>query len=438
MKKWNKYLLIILVAISFSVRLSAQKNSEKLKQKQRELEQKIENTKNLIGNIKNHERLTIAELAIINQQITYREELLQNISTQIRYLNRQIDETQSVIKAMEEDLKRVKQQYSKMIFYAYKNRNTSHNLMFVFASDDLNQAYQRAKYLRQFGDYRKRQMDMITQTQQALAQKMTLLEEKKKEKENLANIQKQEKENYNRDKEKQQIALNELQKEEKKLITLLKQQEETKKQIAQQIKKAIEEEIKEQQRKERERLEKQRQAANKNSTQSGTKTTTNNTVRNNPTGTGFTETPETQLESAKFENNKGRLPWPVEKGEITIGFGRQPHPTLPGIFTNNNGIDISSTKAAKVRAVFEGTVTSVFVIPGAGKAVMVSHGAYRTVYANLSTVNVNKGQTVKTKQEIGSLLTTEDNTISELHFEIWKITEDDFVKQDPAAWLFRN
>jgi septal ring factor EnvC (AmiA/AmiB activator) len=432
MKKWNKIIWLILAVLAFYNKLSAQKNSEKLKQKQQELEQKIENTKSLIGNIKNHERLTIAELAIINQQIAYREELLQNISSQIRYLNKQIEETKSVIKAMEEDLKRVKEQYAKMVFYAYKNRNTYHNLMFVFASENFNQGYQRAKYLRQFGDYRKRQMDIITQTQNALQQKISLLDEKVKEKENLADIQKKEKENFNKDKEKQHIALNELKKEETKLKKILQEQEETKKRIAQQIKKAIEEEIREQQRKEKERMEKEKLAANK-------KNIADNPVnnKNNKTNTGFTETPEAQLESAKFENNKGKLPWPVEKGEITIGFGKQPHPTLPGIFTNNNGVDISSTKAAKVRAVFEGTVTSIFVIPGAGKAVMISHGSYRTVYANLGNVIVQKGQNIKTKQEIGTLLSTEDNNISELHFEIWKITEEDFVKQDPAAWLYR-
>jgi len=149
-------------------------------------------------------------------------------------------------------------------------------------------------------------------------------------------------------------------------------------------------------------------------------------------------TPDVEPESVEFEKNRGRLPWPVEKGEITSSFGKNPHPTLPGIFTNNNGIDIGTSKGAPVRCVFNGKVSSVFVIPNAGKCVVISHGAYRTVYANLAEVNVTKGQEIKTKQQIGSLRPDEaNNSLSQAHFEIWKITENDMEKQNPALWLFR-
>jgi murein DD-endopeptidase MepM/ murein hydrolase activator NlpD len=148
-------------------------------------------------------------------------------------------------------------------------------------------------------------------------------------------------------------------------------------------------------------------------------------------------TPEIEPESAEFEKNRGSLPWPVEKGEITNYFGRNPHPTLAGVFTNNNGIDIGTAKGANVRSVFNGKVTSVFVIPNAGKCVIVSHGAYRTVYANLAEVTVSKGQEVKTKQTLGKLLPNENGGLSEAHFEIWKVTSTDMEKQNPTLWLFR-
>ena len=150
----------------------------------------------------------------------------------------------------------------------------------------------------------------------------------------------------------------------------------------------------------------------------------------------FTLTPEARELSADFEKNKGKLPWPVERGVITSGFGKQPHPVLPGIIIENNGIDITTEKGASVRALFRGEVSSVIVIPGAGKAVVVSHGAYRTVYSNLREASVAKGDKVETKQPIGTVM-TEDNS-STAHIELWKITSDGVIKVDPAVWLFRN
>lgn len=420
-KKWISRLLICLVFTGLSFQSGAQKSSEKLKQKQRDIEKKIENTKELIGETKNRQRLSIAELAIINQQISYREELIQNISSQVRKLNQQIDENKSVIDAMNKDLVNLKEQYKKMVFYAYKHRNNYHKLMFIFAARDINQAYVRIKYIQQFGDYRKKQVEMIKNTQADLEVKANELEETKLEKQGLAKNQEDEKKNFEEDKGKQQIALTELQKEEKKLRDELKQQEEKKKQLAQQIKKAIEEEIKEQARLEAEKAK-----------SSGKKPKTDKP----DTKTGFVLGHEGKIESEKFENNKGGLPWPVEKGEITKGYGKVPHASLAGVWEDNPGIDIGTAKGAKVRTVFDGTVSSIFVIEGAGKVVMVSHGAYRTVYANLSDVSVKKGQKVTTKQTLGTLLPSE-GSVSEAHFEIWKITEENILKQDPTSWLYK-
>jgi septal ring factor EnvC (AmiA/AmiB activator) len=149
----------------------------------------------------------------------------------------------------------------------------------------------------------------------------------------------------------------------------------------------------------------------------------------------LTLTPEAKELNADFEKNKGKLPWPVEKGVITSRFGPQAHPVLPGIKIDNNGIDITTEKGAAVRSIFRGDVSSVIVIPGAGKAVILSHGAYRTVYSNLREVSVAKGQKVDTKQTVGTVLT--DDTGSIAHIEVWKITADGLVKVDPGPWLLR-
>jgi murein hydrolase activator len=442
--RWIKTLLFIILLIPATV--VAQKQSEKLEKQKRELEEKIRNTKDLISGVKNTTRITIAELVIINQQITYREELIQNISSQVRRLNQQIEDNRSIIESLSEDLVRLKAQYSKMIFYAYKHRNTYHKLLFVFAARDFNTAFLRVKYLKQFGDSRKRQVELINGTQIELERRNADLGEKKKEKEVLAEEQNKEKANYAKDKESQQQVLGKLQQEEKKLKQQLDEQEEKKRLLAKQIQKALQEEIRKQQeeeRKRREEEERKRKAAQgtgndvaKNNEKNTTTTTTKTNPKNEKNFEGIT--PEGDPASTNFENNKGKLPWPVERGEIILGFGNIPHPTMAGIMLSNNGIDIGTPKKAKVRSVFDGTVTSILVISGQGKVVIISHGAYRTVYANLGEVYVNKGDKVKIKQDIGSLLSEEDSKISEAHFEIWKITESDMLKQDPTHWLVKK
>lgn len=427
--KGSKMALVVLLFCATFFSAAAQtKESDKLKRKQRELQKKIENTKNLIGTNRKQEALTITELAILNQQIAHRDELIQNYSQQVSHINNDIVTSQNDIIKLQSDLAKLKQQYIDLIRYAYRHRNSYHRLLFVFASESFNQAYIRVKYLKQFADYRKKQALRIRQKQTSLNSKITELTGHKNEKQQVIGQQKQEKQNYLSDKNKQQDALSKLKTEEQKLRSELNEHERDKEKLAQEINRAIKEEMRKQQEAER------RAKAPKNNTKSPS---------SNGSKTGKSvhydiNTPDIEPESAEFEKNRGRLPWPVEKGEITSSFGRNAHPTLAGIYTNNNGIDIGTSKGSAVRCVFNGKVSSVFVIPNAGKCVVISHGAYRTVYANLAEVNVSKGQEIKTKQQIGSLLPDENNgSLSQAHFEIWKITESDMEKQNPALWLYR-
>jgi septal ring factor EnvC (AmiA/AmiB activator) len=152
---------------------------------------------------------------------------------------------------------------------------------------------------------------------------------------------------------------------------------------------------------------------------------------------GFKETPEIKLASKSFESNKGKLPWPVAKGEITGKFGKHKHNIVKTADVENNGIDISTTKGAGVRVIFKGEVSSVLVIPGAGKVVMVKHGSYRSVYSNLQEVFVTKGEKVETKEEIGQLLA--NGNTSQAHIEVWKINADgSMAKQNPEYWIYNK
>lgn len=427
----SKILLLVLAFCISAITVTGQEKVDKLKKKQKEYEKKIQNTKNLIGKKVNEGLSTIAELAILNQQIAHRDELITNYSQQMNKINGEIVNNQNDIIKLQSDLDKLKKQYVELVRYAYRHRNSYHRLLFIFASETFNQAYVRVKYLQQFADYRKKQAHQIRQKQVSLNYKIAELKSNKAEKQNLLGQQQVEKQNHLSDKSKQQEVLSKLKSEEKRLRSELQEQEEVKAKLAQEIKKAIEEEI---------RKEREKQKTRNNTKKPNTKTPD----KTSPANKGKKEvhyninTPDVEPESAEFEKNRGRLPWPVEKGEITSSFGRNAHPTLAGVVTNNNGIDIGTSKGSGVRAVFNGKVSSVFVIPNAGKCVIISHGAYRTVYANLAEVNVTKGQEVKTKQQIGSLLPDENNnSLSQAHFEIWKVSSDDMEKQNPALWLYK-
>ena len=399
-------LLLLTTFLVLGIVYSQQKESEKLRIKQNKLQKKINFTKSLIGDTKTNQKLTVQEINILNRQINYREELILTINHQIQRIEQQITENNAVIESLEKDLTELRTQYGEILLNEYKNRNKYHKLMFVFAAADFNQAYKRAKYLQQLTTYRKNQIELIVSSQQKLQQKLVDLELRKAQKIELSGNKKVEKELYSSDQKNREASLNQLKKEEKRLQSVLNDQEEKKRKIAAAIREAIKKEI--------------AASAKKSS------------------GSKFALTPEAKLASKEFEGNKGKLPWPVVRGEITGKYGKNAHPVLAGIYVNNNGIDISTTKEAEVRAIFEGTVSSVFLIPGAGKAVMISHGAYRTVYANLKEAFVSKGDKVNGRQTIGVLLSSTSDKLSEAHFEIWKISASGMEKQNPAGWIYRK
>jgi septal ring factor EnvC (AmiA/AmiB activator) len=397
-----KYLLFS-VLLLYLAPVQAQKESDKLKKQQKELQKRIDNTKKMLGDAQNNQRLTLTELGIVNQQIAYREELLSTYERQIRALNRKIEENKGMIQALQEDTKRLLAQYRTMIVAAYKNRHKHNNLLFIFSSASFNQAYLRIKFMQKVVEYRRRQVEVIRRTQKELARKEEQMRQQITEKNTISSQTAQEREKFNADKRKQQDMLADLKKKESNLRKDLQDAESKKKQLDLAIRKAIEKEIAE-------------------------------TTKKN---TNLEMTPEAKLAAKNFEANKGRLPWPVERGEITGSFGQVPHPVVKGVIINNNGIDITAPKEASVRAIYEGEVSSILVIPGAGKAVMISHGNYRTVYANLQDVSVQKGDKVDTKQRIGTLLPGDSGSNSVCHFEIWKITGTKSAPQNPGGWIYR-
>ena len=395
------FISILLFGIVNSNPLLGQKKSEILKKQEKILLEKIEHTKVLIDQTRATKKLTLSEINIVNRQIKYRQKLIDNYNFQLRKMDEKIQEINRQVNSLVNTNKILREEYKKMLLYAFKNRDPNYKFLYIISASTFSEAFHRMKYIQHYKDYRLKQIDRIKKTQNNLAVKKEELNEEIKKKKNLLEIKKKEKLNYQSDKNLQLISLDKIRNNEENLAAELEINNKKRNEIAKAVKKAIENEIK--------ALEKLKKAK-------------------------FALTPEGIAISKNFNKNKGRLIWPVERGEITSKYGRHQHHLVTTAFVDNNGVDITTSKNANVRAVFEGKVTSVLIIPGAGRVVMVSHGEYRTVYANLQEVYVKKGDYVKPKDKLGKLLAKESG-ISESHFEIWRILASGMSTVNPSFWL---
>ena len=404
----------------------AQKKSDQLQAEQNKLEKKLSTTKSLLEKVKRGTQNSLSELKLIETQVRDREELVQNVDNQIRGAELTISSKAQEVKLLQKRVFSLKEQYRRLLIYAYKHRNKYGKMMYIFSSSNYFEAVKRNNYLRRVSDIQRKQFKLIKQSQ-------TFIKTEKEKKEELLVLKIEEKNKMLSDKEKKQKALDKLKKDEVKLMADLKTAERQKNELKRRIKQAIEKEIAEAEAKARKEQQRQEAKANANNTN----TTTAATSSSKPAEKKLviTETKESVALSKNFESNRGRLPWPVLKGSITEGYGKNPHPTIPNVYTNNNGIDIGAPRNAQVRAVFQGEVTSVLNIPGAGKVIIIKHGNYRTVYSNLQEVYVSVGSSVGTKQSIGSLLTESDGGLSTAHFEIHQVINGTVQRINPTLWL---
>lgn len=407
--KNNKLLFYCLfccfILVNSSITFAQKQGRKDLENKKKQLQNEIEYTNKLLTETKKNKKLSLNQLVTLNKKISAREELISTIDSEIRVLNKQISQKNESIKGLQKELAKLKAEYAKMIYYAYKNQNAYSKLMFVFASKDFEQAFMRLKYLQQYSLYRKKQADMILATKADLDLKVQELESKKSEQRSLLNNEQSEKQNLTSEKKEKEQLFSTLQQQESKL----KKDLEKKKKDAQKLQQAIQREIQ----KELEKIQKQAVSENK------------------PKPERLVLTPESQLLSNSFASNKSKLPWPVIKGIISERFGVHPHPLMPNIDVNNNGVDVTTSNGALARAVFDGEVKAVVSMPGSGQFILLRHGEFLTIYSNLQEVYVKVGDKVKTKQNIGIILFDDEDSKTVLHFEIWKGQ----VKLDPEAWL---
>lgn len=411
----------------------SQKRSAQLEQEQSRLEKKLSTTKSLLEKVRTGTQASLNEMKLIDNQVKTREELVQNFDNQIKSADYSIESKSGQVKELTAKIERLKQQYRKLLIYAYKHRNRYGKMMFVFSSANYFEAVKRNAYLRHVRDIQQKQFMLIRQNQSTLSREIGSIRTERSKKAGLLQEKIGEKDAILRDKVKQQETLNKLKKDEARLMSDLKDAERKKAELKRQIRIAIEKEIAEEEAKRKRELAKKNQSATTKTTTTAASPKENKAAPKKEIA--FTETKESLELSRNFEANRGKLPWPVLKGTITEGYGRNPHPTIPNVYTNNNGIDIGSPKNSQVRCVFEGEVTSVLNIPGAGKVVIVKHGNYRTVYSNLQEVYVGVGAKISTKQAIGALLLEPGETVSTAHFEIHQVAGTTVTKLNPTLWL---
>lgn len=408
--------LFFILHSSFCILHSFAQTKEELEKKKQKLLEDIDLTNELLNKTKESKWVSLNELETIEKKITIREELISNIRTQISILNKSIDKQSKIINALDRDLKAIKKEYAKMIYYAYKNQSAYNKLLFIFAAQNFNDAYRRIKYLKRYAEYRRIQANLIIHTQKDLETKVKELEAKKKVKQELLGNETEQKSLLNQEVQEKNKVVKGLQKKEKQLLADLKEKQKK----AERLNKAIEDIIRKEIEEARRKAEEAERAKAK---EKGIKET--------PKTTGLGLTPEAAALSENFANNQGKLPWPVERGVITETFGTHEHPILKGVKTSNNGVTIKTNEGTSVRAVFEGKVVSVVFNPSFQKAVIIQHGEYYSVYSNLDNVTVKSGDNVTTKQSIGNVYTDESESKTEVHLEIWKGT----TKLNPSHWI---
>ena len=397
MRKFILFLIpVLFVLTSFHVHAqggNAQK--DELEKKQKQIQQEIDELRQFQNDIKKNKKTSLSELKLVQARLRKRTAAIENINDQIQLIDNNIFVNNREIYRLRKELDTLKAQYAKTVEYAYKNRSNYDMLNFIFSSAGFNDAVKRIAYLKSYRNYREQQVANILRTQNLLQNKTTALSENKKQKSNILVVQ-----------TKQRAVLEDERKEKDEVVSKLKSREkEIEKELL--VKKKTERDLKNAITAILRRIAAEEDAkakalakanAAKPATANPTKTTAENAKPARAKST-LEATPESVKLSENFESNRGKLPWPVEKGKITEQFGRQYDPEIK-IYTDNIGITIATSVGQNVKAVFNGKVASVNDI-GGNWAVTVRHGKYLTTYNNLASVSVTKGDDVTTGQLLG-------------------------------------
>lgn len=389
-------MLCLLVIPSFG------QNRRELVEKRKRLMQEIQQTEDLLQETQESKAAALDRYFALQNQIRRRQQLINTLQEEISYANESIDRSREVMESLRQDVSRLKGEYTTMLRVAYRHRLSKSFLAFLFSAENINDAFRRWQYIRQYDRFRRRQAELILETQSMLTAKTEQLESRRNEKQQLLSSEQHQKEQLNRELANKDKVLKNLKSDESKLVAEL----ETQRKAHEQLNSAIEGII-------REEMARKRKASR--SPDALTASNTDNAVA---------------AAGVNFQGTKGALPWPVAEGEISRDFGTQPHPTIKSIQITNNGIDIRTAPTSTVHAVYAGKVAGTQFIPGYQYMVIMQHGQYYTVYSNLEEIYVKRGDVLTAEQTLGRV----NRQRPEVHFEVWHEKE----RLNPVHWVAKR
>lgn len=406
-KHLTHLLLGLFLTTTFSFSQSGKQ--KELEARRVELRNEIEKINTLLASNKSKQRSEVSLIEDLNHKLNVRENLIKVTNQQANLLTREINTNQKEITANRNELKLLKVNYGKMLQKSYKNKNKQNRVMFLLSSSNFKQAYKRIQYLNQYADYQKQQGETIKEKTKALQDANLKLLAQKEKKRALIAQNKIAQKTLERERIEHEKIMSSIRKNLDKYSAQVKAKEREATRIDKEIDKIIRDAIAE---------------SNKAKVSDKTKRVSSK---------GFALTAEAKALANDFLGNKGKLPWPVEKGVVKLRYGKQPSPIDPSVTINSNGVRISTEKNAKVRAVFNGEVWRIIHPKRSNPIVLIKHGNYITAYRNIGKLYIKTGDKVTTKQDIGEVFTSPTNGESILNFSIYK----DSHTQNPASWIYK-
>ena len=412
-----KFILSLIFICMTSLLWSQESQQEKLEERKAQIQKEIRENEKLLQSVKKKEKSAVNVVVIQSTKIKLKEKLISTTEKQTKLLNNDMYINQVQINKLKKELAELKEDYAKMILKSYKSRSAESRAMFLLSSENFLQAYKRAQYMKQYTGYRKMQGEEI----KTKSDKLSDFNQK-------LNVQKIAKQKLIAENEKERLSLEKEKREQLKLVSVIKKD---KNKISQEIRKR-QQEYRTIDRQINKLIREAIAAANRKAALEKAKANPNAPVSKSAVSSSKIElTPEAKIIADNFRANRGRLPYPVEKGYISLGYGNQTHPLFNTITVHNSGVEITTDKGASARAVFGGEVTSVIVLSPVNKAVMIQHGDFFTVYQNLSSVNVSKGDKVSIKQSLGRVRTNGETGKTIIKFLILQNT----TYNNPEGWL---
>jgi septal ring factor EnvC (AmiA/AmiB activator) len=434
MCKNHKIIAVIALLVAVCVWLPANGQSKKqLENEKTKLEKEIKRLNSELASAKKNTKLNTAQLNTLNKKIDERTKLINNLGTQIQMLDQQIGQTKDSISMMRSHIDSLKVEYAKVVNAMYRSQMNLNKQGLVFDHETYNRSYLKLKCYKDYSDYRKMQAAEIASCQEALQAAADQLGHQRAEQNTLLLKENQNKALLAKEQQQRQQSLNASKKQEQNLSKQISQKEKQRQQLQKQIQKIVNEEIAKARRAEAARKEAARKEAERKAAAAGKNTTTTTTTTTTKPATSAATTPKPVVsespESAEFSAVKGRLPWPVSYKSVVREYGKYTHAS--GGVNMNNGLDLSCAAGSTVICVANGKVTRVFTTPSGAKGVIVRHGDYMTVYANMQSVSVKEGAKVNARQTLGTVWNGDGSGTAEFSFQIW----NDRNSMNPRAWL---